>query len=59
MAGRELKIEGKTYRLLGTFPLRKNEAKNAARGWRSKGYRVRIQRRGVKGKDYYLFGRKK
>ena len=58
MAFGKLKIEGETYKLLGTFPLKKNEAKNAAKGWRNKGYKVRIQRRGVRGKDYYLFGRK-
>lgn len=58
MANRELRIEGKVYRLLGTFPLKKNEAKTAAEGWRGKGYKVRIKRRGVRGRDYYLFGRK-
>jgi len=54
-----LKIGGKTYRLMGTFPLNKSEAQSASKQWRTKGYNIRVKARGVKGKDYYLFGRKK
>ena len=56
---RELKFGGKIYRLMGTFPLNKREAQSSAKQWRLKGYNIRIKARGVKGKDYYLFGRKK
>ena len=57
--GGTLSIGGEVYRLMGTFPLNKREAQSASKQWRLKGYNIRVKARGRKGKDYYLFGRKK
>lgn len=54
----KLKVDGKEKRLR-FYPMTKREAVKVAKEYRKIGYKVRVVGRGVKGKDYYLFGRKK